>query len=138
MSFQDFIISGQVKRVEKDKELAKSLLKTTKSDLIFFETWEINENSARKIVSNYYDALRSILEAIAALDGYKIYSHEAFSDFLKEKKESLMAEKFDRFRRIRNKINYYGSNISPEEAKEYKESITEIINILTNKYLLNI
>jgi len=117
MSFQDFIISGQVKRVEKDKELAKSLLKTTKSDLIFFETWEINENSARKIVSNYYDALRSILEAIAALDGYKIYSHEAFSDFLKEKKESLMAEKFDRFRRIRNKINYYGSNISPEEAK---------------------
>jgi hypothetical protein len=49
-----------------------------------------------------------------------------------------MAEKFDRFRRIRNKINYYGSNISPEEAKEYKESITEIINILTNKYLSNI
>jgi hypothetical protein len=64
MSFQDFIISGQVKRVEKDKELAKSLLKTTKSDLIFFETWQINENSARKIVSNYYDALRSILKQL--------------------------------------------------------------------------
>lgn len=138
MSFQDFIKLGQVKKVEKDKELAKSLLKTTKSDLMFFETWQINENSARKIVSNYYDALRSILEAMAILEGYKIYSHEAFTDFLKEKKESLLAEKFDRFRRIRNKINYYGSDITPEEAKEYKEGIISMINILINKYIFNI
>lgn len=138
MSFQDFIKLGQIKRVEIDKELAKSLLKTTKSDLIFFDSWQIDENSARKIVSNYYDALRSILEAISALEGYKIYSHEVFTDFLKEKNENLMAEKFDRFRRIRNKINYYGSNISIEEAKEYKEGIIEAINILINKYLLNL
>ena len=138
MNFQEFIKLGQVKKIEIDKELAKSLLKTTKSGLIFFETWQINENSARKIVSNYYDALRSILEAVSALDSYKIYSHEAFSEFLKEKNEHLLAEKFDRFRRLRNKINYYGSNISPEETKEYKEGIIKIINILINKYLSNI
>ena len=136
MKFSDFIGKGQAKQALPDTSLAKSLIATAENDLKFLSSLPINNNSARKLMSNYYDILRSILEAIAALDGYKIYSHEAFTFFLKEKKgEGMIAEKFDRFRKIRNGINYYGKNISPEETMENAAEMTKLIALLKKKYL---
>lgn len=135
MKLNDFIKKGDVRKASKDISLAKSLVETANIDMKFLQNLEINENSARKIMTNYYDVLRSILEAISTLDGYKIYSHEAFNYFLKEKNENLIANKFDRFRKIRNGINYYGKNISVEEVKEHVSEITGLINTLKTKYI---
>ena len=135
MSFGEFIKKGLVRKTSSDFILAKSLLFTGKKDLKFIDTLEINENSSRKIMTNYYDILRSILEAIASIEGFKIYSHEAFVFFLKEKGEETLASKFDRFRKIRNSINYYGKDISVEETKENIKEIQKIIKTLINKYL---
>jgi len=135
MNFQDLIKKGDIRKAEIDRNLAKSILNTSKNDLLFFNNLKINKNSARKIVSNYYDILRSILEAISTLDGYKIYSHEAFTYFLKEKHEEVLSIKFDRFRKIRNKINYYGKSIEVKEAEEIVRGIKSMISILINRYL---
>ncbi len=135
MNFIDFIKDGKVKKSLVDKALAKSLLSGITIDLKFLNKITIDEFSARKIMISYYDTLRSILEAIAALDGYKIYSHEAFTIYLIEKDEEVLANKFDRFRRIRNAINYYGKDISVIECKENIISIKIVINLLKNKYL---
>lgn len=135
MNFQDFIKKGDVRKAGIDKVLAKSLLNTSKNDLLFFNNLKIDKNSARKIVSNCYDILRSILEAISALEGYKIYSHEAFTYFLKEKNEDALSIKFDRFRKIRNSINYYGKSIEVKEAEDIVKDIKAMINLLINKYL---
>ncbi len=132
MNFKDFIKQGTVRKASIDEALAKSLIKNAKEDMKFFNSLNINENSCRRLMTNYYDILRSILEAIATLDGYKIYSHEAFAYFLKEEN---LAVKFDRFRKIRNSINYYGSDISIEETKENISEIKDMIKILNNKYL---
>lgn len=135
MSFEDFIKSNDVRIASKDELLAKSLVKTAEKDLKFLENLEINENSSRKIMTNYYDVLRSVLEAMAAIKGLKIYNHEAFTYFLKEIGEEGISEKFDRFRKIRNRINYYGKDIAPEEANDSKEEIKKLIKLLINKYL---
>lgn len=135
MRLKDFIEKGQVRKASKDILLIKSLIITTENDLKFLEKIKIDDISARKIMSNYYDILRSVLEAMSIIDEYKIYSHEAFTYFLKEKGEGIISEKFDRFRKIRNKINYYGENISAEEVKENIEEIKEIIKKLKTKYL---
>ena len=135
MKFDDFIKNGQVKKCSEDAELMKSLVSGAETDLKFLRDIEISETSARKIMANYYDILRAVLEAIAVLDGYKIYSHEAFAFFLKEKGENIIAEKFDRFRKIRNGINYYGKTISVEEVKENSASILKVIETLKKKYL---
>jgi len=135
MKFEDFIKQGQVRRASPDISLVKSLYKNTINDLKYLESQIINEISARKIISNYYDCLRSILEAIASLEGYKIYQHEAYAFFLKEKNEEIPSIKFDRFRKIRNKINYYGGDISVQEAKEISEEVIKLINYLIEKYL---
>ena len=72
---------------------------------------------------------------MAALDGYKVYAHEAFTYCLKKKNEEAAAGKFDRFRLLRNKINYYGRIISVQEAKDAIESIKDSIDYLIKKYL---
>lgn len=134
MKFSDFIESNQVRRAQRDISLVKSLVRTAEIDLKFVSSLEVNEISARKILTNYYDVLRSMLEAMAANEGYKVYSHEAFAYFLKEKNENILAEKFDRFRRIRNGINYYGKSITVEEVKEYAHEIAQMISTLREKY----
>ncbi|MAG77829.1 hypothetical protein CL616_00525 [archaeon] len=135
MKFLDFVKRKEVRRTGIDMSLFNSLLETADSDLKFLDKTKIDEFSARKIMSNYYDVLRSILEAMALKDGYKVYSHEAFTFYLKEKGEGEIALKFDRFRRKRNKINYYGENISIEEVEEYSNEIKQIIKELNEKYL---
>ncbi len=135
MKFEDFIKQGQIRKASPDISLVKSLYKNTLKDLVYLKNQQINEISARKIVSNYYDCLRAILEAIASLDGYKIYQHEAFAFFIKEKGEEIPSIKFDRFRKIRNKINYYGGDISIKEAVEIVEEIIKLIDYFIEKYL---
>ena len=97
----------------------------------------MTELSKRKLVSNYYDSLRSLLEAISLIKGYKIYSHEAFTPFLKEKLgEERLSTKFDRFRKIRNGLNYYGKSIELTEAKEFTSELKSVIEYI-KKRLLN-
>jgi len=136
MQFNDFIKEGKVRKALPDKPLIDSLLRTADSDLKFLDTLPITDNSARKLLISYYDTLRSLLEALASKEGYKVYSHEALVYFLKDiKHESLLADKFDRFRKLHNKLNYYGGLISVEEVKEIKPEIKATINQLRKKYL---
>ena len=135
MKFEGFIKNRQVKNAIKDVQLAKSLLSTAEQDLKFFKTLPINNISARKIVSNYYDILRSTLEALASLEGYKVYSHEAFTYYLKENVEGDTSRKFERLRKIRNSINYYGKEISAEEAKELVNEILALIDKIKSMLL---
>ena len=135
MKFEDFIEKGLVRKTSKDKSLVRALLQNSKKDIEFLNGLKINEKSVRKIMTNFYDVLRSVLEAVSVIKGYKIYSHEAYIYFLKEIKENLLAIKFDRFRKIRNSINYYGKDISIEETKENIYEIKKMINILIKKYL---
>jgi hypothetical protein len=54
----DFIKAGKVRRARKDDGLARSLTKTAASDLIFLRRVKIDEHSARKILSSYYEVLQ--------------------------------------------------------------------------------
>jgi len=138
MNFKDCIKKGIIKILSSDRLLAVSLIKQTLQDRSFFETLQVSEISARKIASNYYDMLRSLLEAMAALDGYKMYTHDAFTAYLAEKGEHEKSIIFDRLRNMRNNINYYGAALSIEEAQEAISDTEELMNFLFDKYLKQI
>ncbi|MEK6848036.1 MAG: hypothetical protein AABX65_00195 [Nanoarchaeota archaeon] len=53
---------------------------------------------------------------------------------MKDIGEEAIARKFDRFRIIRNSINYYGKNISIEECSVNTRDILELIDLLFKKY----
>ena len=84
MRFNDFVNDGKIRRATPDKLMAGSIIKNTFEDLKFLEQTKLTELSKRKLVTNYYDSLRGLLEAISLLKGYKIYSHEAFTPFIEE------------------------------------------------------
>ena len=138
MKFQDFIDSQKVRKGDPDIQVAKSLIKMSDSHIKSLQQLEITETTAATVMTTYYEALREIVEAIAINEGYKVYSHEAFTSFLKEKNEELISSKFDRFRKIRNNINYYGKSIDADSVKENKNEIEKIIKELKEKFLQNL
>ncbi|MEA3329907.1 MAG: hypothetical protein U9Q06_04135 [Nanoarchaeota archaeon] len=138
MNFKEFIKKGIVRSTSPNIPLVKSLIKMSENDLKFLKTLKVNKLSSRKLMTDYYDILRLNLEAISIMKGYKIYSHKALTYLLKEMNEEILASKFDMFRKIRNKINYYGTNIDIEETNENIKEILQMIKFLKNKYLNNL
>lgn len=107
-----------VKGIIKDENLMNSLIKSSKKKLESNKRLGLDKITASTKVSIIYESVREVLEALAIKKGFKIYNHECFCAFLNEicgNKSSSV--EFDKFRKIRNQINYYGKDISVEEAK---------------------
>jgi|SRR3989344_2552406 len=132
MNWEECRIKNFVKETKTDEELINSLLHQSTKKLITDKFSPLNKDTASTKFSNNYDSLREVLEALAIRRGFKIYNHDCFSGFLKEimklEKESF---DFDKLRRIRNSINYYGKDVSLEEA----EKLINEINILREKLI---
>jgi uncharacterized protein (UPF0332 family) len=119
VSFQDSINDGFSKVVKQDKIRANSLLNSSKQAIITARTIPLNKDSLKSIFRELYEGLRQQLEAIGYLKGYKFNSHECISyfisDILADKKAAIQ---FDRYRKLRNGINYYGDDIEETTVKE--------------------
>ena len=106
-----------VKSVKFDEDMIKSLIKSSENKSKSETKLEMNDITTSSKLSLAYDSLRELLEALALKNGYKIYNHECYSAFLKEiMKESDKGDEFDETRKIRNAVNYYGKDVSIEEA----------------------
>jgi len=128
MDLKECIERRIVKNIKPDHEMAKSLVKDARNKIKTAEEIKLSQTSSSSLITLYYDALRGKLEALALKKGFKIYNHECYYAFLKEilqKKE--LAEEFNRFRKIRNNINYYGEEISISESKEIRKDIILLI-----------
>lgn len=116
-----------VKRISVDINLIDSLRTSSEKRLESANRLNLDETTATSIISLCYEALRELLEALSIKKGFKIYNHECYCAFLKEViKEENFAILFDKFRKIRNGINYYGKDLSPEDAKHLKSEIVEL------------
>lgn len=135
MSFDAFIKDGKVILGEKDIQKARALIKMSENTLVSAESLELNDTTASVVLTLSYEALREIIEAMCLTKGYKVYSHEAFTSYLEQLKEERLAAQFDRFRKLRNGVNYYGKEVSPTVAAEAKKNIKEMCRLLKVKYL---
>ena len=135
IDWEECIDSGFIKKIEVDNELINALISSSKDRITSNNKLELDETTSSTKISITYEALREILEALAIIKEYKIYNHECFYSFLKEIcKEESLAEEFNRFRIVRNKVNYYAKKISIEKSEAFiKEMINLRIKIL-NKY----
>ncbi|MBS3114715.1 hypothetical protein J4448_06450 [Candidatus Woesearchaeota archaeon] len=139
MNFEEFIKRNVVRKATSDAELAKSLIAESDKILLVIKELTPNETNATMLMREAYEAYRQICEAIAVYNGYKIYSHEAITSFIAEiLNEKEVADSFDRYRKIRNSINYYGAPISVEEVQKALLEIPKFIGIFKKKYLFNI
>ncbi|MBW3014890.1 hypothetical protein KY330_00550 [Candidatus Woesearchaeota archaeon] len=122
-------MNDMVKSITIDKSLIKSLKDSSAKKLETQSMLELNDTTASSKLSLLYESLRELLEALAISEGYKIYNHQCYVAFLKEILDKPnLAETFDRFRRLRNQINYYGKDVSKEEASDLIDSMLKFIS----------
>ena len=126
--FNFFLKKGDVKKQIPDLNIAKS---TFNSSLERFELAKGLQHKIKPkyILENAYDSMREAADSILYLDGYKSYSHEASIFYLIKKKFSERdIIEFDRFRKIRNGIKYYGKDCDKKDAEEAIILAEKIIN----------
>jgi hypothetical protein len=125
-----------VKEINVDSPLIISLISSSAKKQSSQSLLPLNDETASSKITLLYDSLRELLEAVTISKGFKIYNHECYTAFLKEMlNESSLGDQYDAIRKIRNNINYYGKEISAEEAQSVLKVIESLINTITLKYL---
>src|SRR3989338_6431174 len=131
MNFENSLIEGKAKKVVPNKIRASSLLKSSIQAIETAKVIQLNSNTLKSILRELYEGLREYCEAIGYSKGYKFLDHESIGYFLKDiLKEQSVYTRFDRYRKLRNGINYYGEEISVETVKEAIVEIPRIIKEL--------
>ncbi len=132
MMFQRSVDDGYVRKVYPDKLKAMSLVRASEEAIKTARKITKSEESYKSIVRELYEGLRQYCEAIGFLHGYKFMSHETITYFLDEiLGEKIISAKFDRYRKIRNRINYYGDDVPLEIINGALKEIPEIIESLS-------
>ncbi len=131
MSFQESMEKGHVKKVPPDRIKAQGLIKASQEAIITAAKIPFEPDSYKSIIRELYEGLRQYCEAIGLLRGYKFSTHEAITHFIAEVlNEGRIAARFDRYRKLRHGINYYGDDVAPETVKEALKEVPELIKML--------
>lgn len=134
MNFEQCISCGKTRKVKPNSIRASSLLKSAIQAIDTAKKIPLDANTSKTILRELYEGLREYCEAIGYLQGHKFMDHESISYFLRDElKEQTNYHKFDKYRKLRNKINYYGKNVDIETVKEALIQIPKIISEL-NKH----
>ena len=131
MNFENSLADGKAKKVMPNKIRASSIFKSSIQAIETAKIIQLNENTLKSIFRELYEGLREYCEAIGYLKGYKFLDHESIGYFLRDViKEQSASKKFDRYRKLRNGINYYGEDIDIETVKEAIIEIPKLIKEL--------
>jgi len=136
MKFSVYLREEKVIKSSPDIAEARGLMKNGIEDFETIKTrFAISEQTASIIFKDTYDALRSVLQAFLAKDGYTPYSHEAIIAFNMEKGIISLQEaiKLDKFRQLRNDVSYRAARATVEESKEIQVIGAKLIERLKGK-----
>ena len=131
--FSYYLQTKDVKKQFVDLNTAKATARDA-LDRITLATHLHKKEKPKYVLESSYEAIRELIDAILYLDGYKSYSHEASVAYLLELHIARQeAEKIDWLRVKRNRIKYYGEDVSEENAQYALELSKKIIEELFSK-----
>lgn len=131
MNFENSLNAGKAKKVAPNIIRASSIFKSSVQAIETARIIQLGPTTLKSILRELYEGLREYCEAIGYLRGYKFLDHESIGYFLRDiLKEQSVYVKFDRYRKLRNGINYYGENIDIETVKEAVIEIPRLIKEL--------
>ena len=135
MNFESCLNNKTAKKIDADLLRAKSMFISSEQAIYTVRLIPLSDKTSKSIFRELYEALKETFEAIGYIKGYKFLDHASIFYFIKDflKKENL-SNMFDRYRKLRNGINYYGESISLESVKESLEDIPETVKNLKNDY----
>lgn len=121
----------ELKKIRPDKALAQGLLQASRERRRILEQLPLEIRHSTPMYCMLYDAIRELLDAILALDGWKSYSHVKSIEHLeKHDVERSIMNKLDVARQKRNNAQYYGRSISEADAQTFIALAEEIAPLL--------
>jgi hypothetical protein len=126
MDIEECKRKGHINSTRINKALANSLLEMSQDKEFTVNSANINERTVSSYVSLAYDSMRELLEAYCVLHGYKVTNHICLGELVKKLHSEFPYNDFDRYRYIRNGINYYGKKVDVEEGKELIKKILHL------------
>jgi hypothetical protein len=135
MDLEDCYNNGSIKITRVNPELIASLIEMSqiKEDTVNSAT--LNQRNISPYISMAYDSLRELLEALCISKGYKVTSHLCLGELLASQIPDFDLNSFDRFRYVRNGINYYGTKVDFGQGKELIRKMFLMKNSLAKKHL---
>ena len=131
MNFELSLRTRKAKRTPPNKLRASSIINSSAQAIETAKSIPLKIQTSKTIFRELYEGLREYCEAIGYLKGYKFLDHESIGFFLRDVlKEQSIYQKFDRYRKLRNRINYYGGDIDIETVKEAIINIPRLIKDL--------
>ena len=117
-----------------DKQKAKSLTKMAEITLERLKTTD-QEKYPSNTLTDYYDTIHKLMEALALLNGIKSKgegAHQELIDYTakKEKLDEQNRRLVQQMREYRNRISYEGFNINKNYVQLNEQKIQEIIRKL--------
>ncbi len=117
---------GFIKKTIPSKSLAKSLLEVSEIKDNALDSAKLDELNVNAYLPMAYDALREVLEALCILHSYKVTNHICLGELLRKLEPDFDYTSFDRFRYVRNGINYYGKKVDFQQGREIIEKIRQM------------
>ncbi len=127
-SFEDFVESGDIKRIEPDFELAKLLLFDAKSRLEIASELSLNEKNPRVIFELVNDSIIKLIQVILLADGYRTSSYESVLSYLRKFPEFSEVEimELEKFRRLAHQSRYHGKSVTLQETLEIRRMFPKV------------
>ena len=137
MSWQACLDEGRAKKVSPDLERAHSVRAMSERKFRWLAIQKMDAETASPILANYFDALSELCDSMLLARGLRVSAaaRDCVTCFIADVlKEGTLAEIFDRYRLIRNRINYYGKIVTLDTASEGVKEILEVFTKLKSKY----
>ncbi len=135
LPFQNYIDNKDVEQQRSDAEQARFLMDKARRRLQYITQKAVDESNADFIFEDAYDCMREASHAIMALRGYKPLSHEPLVAFLRDEEalDQRIVERFDSFRKLRNKSVYAAKKFGATIAKDSIAFAEELLSILQSR-----
>lgn len=126
-------VEYEVKKIKPNPEQATSLFHLATRRLESIEK-RGDEEFPQLLVESYYEAIKELISALLALQGYKSYSHECLLSFLPAfypaMLDDIQIHFLDEMRKLRSDIQYRGREIAEDYLERNRPFIEEILDIL--------
>ena len=124
------------KDISPDKEKAKALWKMSLMSLDRLTEISIEKYPSNSL-SDYYDIIHKLLEALTLIEGVKMKgegAHYTLINYAKDRWISIEEEIFlQQMREFRNRVQYEGFLVTEEYIRRNSKTIKEIIHKLNKK-----
>ena len=133
MNFKACIEQGKlIETGDKDVNRTREIIKLAEHKLQFWrECKEKAEQYPSLFIEGHYEIIKELAMSILYADGWKAENHDCAFQYLKEQKRAKLDFEFiAQLRKLRNSIDYEGTEVAPQLWKKYEEKIRESVDIL--------